>query len=134
MLGKQSEHSASLTWNPERERMWCRSVIIGCLSVKGRFSKTIRRSKTAKVSCQKSPGSPRKKPALVSLSYLVTGWEQPSGKHGSMKTWQWTSEHNSWDPWSVRLCEGCISWVPHFRFEYSPVTHYVTWMKMLFNL
>lgn len=47
--------------------------------VKGKFSKAIGKS-WSKVSCQRSPLSPRNGSALGSLLSSVTGWEQPSGK------------------------------------------------------
>lgn len=105
MLGKQSEHNASLTSSKEREgssgrvssrsprQLWRRGLWASLLPEESRVF--------------------QEKPALVSLPYLVTGCKRPSGKLGLMQTWQWTSEYSSWGHWSVKLPEGHMVQLPH---------------------
>ena len=62
-------------------------------------------SPQAKISCEKNPMSPRNGLVLVSLMYLVTGWEQPGSSVTSGETQSWISEYSSWGLCSVTLSE-----------------------------
>lgn len=105
MLGKQSEHNASLTSSKEREGSSGR--------VSSRAPRKVWRGGLWASLLPEESRVFQEKLALVSLPYLVTGCKQPSGKPGLMQTWQWTSEHSSWGHWSVKFPKGNTVQLPH---------------------
>lgn len=125
MLRKQSERNASVTPSEEEREGKLLGRSDFRLPFSSKLSKAIRRS-LSQSQPQRSPGSPRNRPALVSLPFSVTDWEKSSGKCG-------LSTNKTMD-FRAQQLGSLVSSAPRgaqfmtttLHFDSHPVTHFVT--------
>ena len=97
-LGDLSDHYVGLTLVKESGKEGSLSGrILGSRVDLRKFSKANGRDLPARVAHQRTPSSPRYKPALVSPMCSGLGWEQPMGCMASALTPGWISQPSIWD-------------------------------------